>query len=67
MDESFLTTGDASRRLGISPEYLRKLADSGRLRVERTTKGQRIFRASDLEDYEANREEKKKGAQVAGA
>jgi excisionase family DNA binding protein len=59
MNESLLSTGDAARLLGISAEYLRNLADSGRLPAERTVSGQRIFRSADIQEFQSKREQKK--------
>jgi excisionase family DNA binding protein len=44
-----LGTTDAALRLGCSPEWVRRLADEGRLPVERTINGTRIFRSDDVE------------------
>jgi excisionase family DNA binding protein len=51
-----LGTTDAALRLGCSPEWVRRLADEGKLPTERTANGTRIFKASDVERLAAERE-----------
>jgi hypothetical protein len=51
-----LTASPAARVLGCCPGYARYLADIGRLRVERTTSGVRLFDPDDLEKFVAERE-----------
>jgi molybdopterin-binding protein len=40
--------GEAAEILGVSPDTLRRWADSGRLAIDRTEGGQRIIEGSDL-------------------
>lgn len=48
--ETLLETGTASRRLNLSPEWTRYLADTGQLKpVAVTTTGKRLFREADVE------------------
>ena len=48
-EEELLTTGDAARLIGLSPESIRRLSNEGKLTAIRTRTGQRLFRKSDLE------------------
>ena len=56
MSEKLMSVGAAARALGISSEYLRHLADEGKVPVERTSTGQRIFRQEDIQRLKAVRE-----------
>lgn len=47
---SELATGSAARLLGVSAEYLRRLAHSGRIRSLATIHGL-VFRKDDLADH----------------
>jgi excisionase family DNA binding protein len=51
----FETIGTASRRLGLAPETVRRLADAGRLPTLRTPLGVRLFRRADVDAYRAAR------------
>jgi excisionase family DNA binding protein len=59
MKEQLLSTGDVARRLGVSSEFIRKLARDGKLAAMRTAGGQRIFRGKDVERLAAERERQK--------
>ena len=54
-----LGTTDAAIKLQCSAEWVRRLADGGKLPAERTAGGQRIFRAEDVERLAAERERQK--------
>jgi excisionase family DNA binding protein len=60
MNEQLLSTGDVARRLGVSSEFIRKLAREGKLAAMRTAGGQRIFRNEDVERLAADREKQKR-------
>jgi len=44
-----MTTGEAARVLGLSPDMVRLLERDGRLPAQRTTNGLRLFRRGDVE------------------
>ena len=46
----YVTTAGAARMLGISPEYVRKLANAERIPCERTAGGQRLFEIARIRD-----------------
>jgi excisionase family DNA binding protein len=50
-----LTPSDAARVLGLSPDSVRVLSDSGRLPAMRTVSGRRLFRRSDVDRLAAER------------
>lgn len=56
-----LGTTDAALKLGCSAEWVRRLADEGKLAVERTANGQRIFRAEDVDRLALERRQRKSG------
>jgi excisionase family DNA binding protein len=43
-----MTTGDVSRILDVSPDYVRQLDRSGKLASIRTARGIRLFNAQDV-------------------
>jgi excisionase family DNA binding protein len=47
--DTWLTLGQASRRLGVHPSTLRSWADAGEVSAFRTPGGHRRFRASDID------------------
>jgi excisionase family DNA binding protein len=51
-----LTTTRAAHALGVSPEWIRKLVDQGKLPAERTTNGVRILREEDVQALARERE-----------
>jgi hypothetical protein len=57
-----LGTTDAALKLGCSAEWVRRLADEGKLRVERMVNGTRIFRSADVEALARQRAAKKASA-----
>lgn len=59
MKDQLLSTGDVARRLGVSSEFIRKLARAGKLATRRTAGGLRIFRGEDVERLAAERERQK--------
>jgi len=59
MSETFMTTHDAAKRLDMSPQYLRKLEETGKISAMRTVGGYRIFNAEDVERLAAERERQK--------
>jgi excisionase family DNA binding protein len=52
----FLTTSDAARILGLSPDMVRHLERAGRLRAERTPGGWRFFARAEVERLRGERE-----------
>jgi excisionase family DNA binding protein len=50
-----MTTGEAARVLGLSPDMVRLLERDGRLPAQRTTNGLRLFRRGDVEKLAATR------------
>jgi len=50
-----MTTGEAARVLGLSPDMVRLLERDGRLPAQRTTNGLRLFRRGDVEELAAAR------------
>lgn len=50
-----LGTTDVALRLGCSTERVRQLEREGKLPAEKTARGQRIFRAEDVERLAAER------------
>lgn len=62
-----LGTTDVALKLGCSAEWVRRLADEGKLPAERTASGQRIFRAEDVERLaaERNRNRQSKSAKAS--
>lgn len=60
-----LGTTDAALKLGCSAEWVRRLADEGKLPAERTANGQRIFRAEDVERLAEERARQKQAASAA--
>lgn len=53
-----LSTTDVAQRLGYSAVYVRLLADRGKLPVQRTEGGYRIFKDEDIERFVAERQRK---------
>ena len=51
-----LGTTDVALRLGCSTERVRQLEREGKLPAEKTARGQRIFRAEDVERLVAERD-----------
>ena len=49
----FLTTSATARELQCSEAAVRKIADLGRLPVQRTSTGTRFFRRQDVDAYRA--------------
>ena len=45
----FLTTSDAARLLGLSPDMIRHLERTGRLHAQRTLGGMRLFDRDEVE------------------
>ncbi|HZS39769.1 MAG TPA: helix-turn-helix domain-containing protein [Polyangia bacterium] len=55
-----MTPSDAARILGLSPDSVRALSDSGRLATLRTVSGRRLFRRADVERLANERADVKK-------
>jgi excisionase family DNA binding protein len=55
MTDILLTTHEAARELRLTTGRVRQLADAGRLPVQRTEAGWRLFRRADVEAYLAER------------
>ena len=47
--DDLMTTGEAARLLGLSPDMVRILERDGRLPARRTTNGVRLFRRGDVD------------------
>lgn len=52
-------TTDAALKLGCSAEWVRRLADEGKLPAVRTANGTRIFRSDDVERLAGERQRQK--------
>ena len=57
-----LTRGEASRRLGLSPERVRQLGQAGVLPYEQTPLG-RLYDASAVDAYAVERQRRREAAQ----
>jgi hypothetical protein len=57
IDDTALLTGDAARRLGVSPERVRQLERAGVLVATKTVSGFRIYSAADVEKLRLQRAE----------
>ena len=55
-----LSTADSARRLDVTPAHVRHLANTGKLKVERTLSGVRIFKSEDVDALAAKRRESAK-------
>ena len=53
---TYLTTGDVTRFLKVSPDSVRLYENKGTLRAIRTKNGQRLFRIEDVEDFRNQRQ-----------
>ena len=62
-----LTPSDAARVLGLSPDSVRVLSDSGRLAALRTVSGRRLFRRGDVDRLAADRARQSAAAASARA
>lgn len=49
MNDEWLTTGDSARILKRSPEAVRGYVRMGKLPAQKTQSGQRLFKASDVD------------------
>lgn len=49
MDDVLLTAVDVGRRLGVTSDRVRQLADAGALRFVRTASGIRLFASAEVE------------------
>jgi len=58
--DELMTPSDAARILGLSPDSVRALSDSGRLATLRTVSGRRLFRRADVERLANERADVKK-------
>lgn len=56
MASTLLGVTDAAHRLNCSAQRVRQLADEGKLPAEKTQRGQRIFKAEDVEALRSQRE-----------
>ena len=48
-EKTFLISGEAARRLGISKDYVRQLGDQGKLKVIRASGGVRLFCPQEID------------------
>ncbi len=64
--ERILTPGPAARRAGVTPETIRKWADTGRLPCRRTETGVRLFDITELDRFVAARPPLRRRAAAAG-
>ena len=62
----WLTPAQAGRRLGLTAGYMRQLADSGRVRAQRTPLG-RLLDAADVERLRRERADHAAATDVHGA
>jgi excisionase family DNA binding protein len=62
-----LTPSDAARVLGLSPDSVRVLSDTGRLPAMRTISGRRLFRRGDVDRLAAERAQQSASASAARA
>lgn len=46
--------GEAARMLGVSPDTVRRMADAGKLKIRRTSGGQRVIPGEDLAKHAAS-------------
>lgn len=53
--DDLMTTEEAGRLLGLSPDMVRWLEREGRLPAQRTTNGLRLFRRAAVEELAAER------------
>jgi excisionase family DNA binding protein len=60
MTENLLSTGEVALRLRLSSEYVRTLANAGRLPVRVTAGGRRLFDRRDVEKLAAKRASRKR-------
>jgi DNA-binding transcriptional MerR regulator len=60
-DDDLLIASECSRLLGVSPARVRQLANEGKIPVQRTASGLRLFRASDVECLRRERMERSNG------
>jgi excisionase family DNA binding protein len=54
---SYMLASEAARRLGLSPQEVRRLVDTGRLEAERGTLGIRLISKRDVERLAEERAE----------
>ena len=55
--ETLLTTGEAARALGCSPDAVRLWEREGKLPAQRTPTGRRLFALSDVQELARERAE----------
>lgn len=60
MSSNILGTTDVALRLGCSTERVRQLEREGKLPAEKMPRGQRVFRAEDVEKFAIERERQKR-------
>jgi excisionase family DNA binding protein len=53
--ETLLTTGEAAKRLDLSPDSVRRLEREGALHAIKVGKGHRLFNQADVEKLRAKR------------
>ena len=66
MNTTLLGITDAARLLNVSPERVRQLEREGKLSAERMSRGQRIFKAEDVERLATEREQQKRDRERRG-
>lgn len=54
--DELLQTSEAARLVGVSPPWLRDMANEGRIPTLRTAGGVRLFKRRDLEEYMDHRQ-----------
>jgi excisionase family DNA binding protein len=59
-EQDFLSTYDASKILGVSPETVRSWNRSGRLNATRTAGGMRLFQRDEVEKIAEKRSQESK-------
>jgi excisionase family DNA binding protein len=60
--DELLTSAQAARVLGVTPDRVRQLADAGQLPVALRTAAGRLLRASDVAALAAARQARRQGA-----
>jgi DNA-binding transcriptional MerR regulator len=58
--KEYLQTSAAARELTVSEQWVRSLADSGKVKTVRTAAGVRLYDADDIRDLAARRKKDSK-------
>jgi excisionase family DNA binding protein len=60
MESQIMATIDVARRLNCSPDRVRQLEREGKLPAQKMPRGQRVFKAEDVERLAVEREQQKR-------